>query len=80
MDVDFCELSFCWNGVCCYNLESDYYCVCFDDFGGKNCFVFCELCFGGVCRVIDGCGVDVGFGVFGVVVFGVCGFYGYCVS
>ncbi|XP_012868198.1 PREDICTED: protein jagged-2-like [Dipodomys ordii] len=80
VNVDFCEPSPCLNGAHCYSLDGDYYCACPEDFGGKNCSWPREPCPGGACRVVDGCGVEVGPGVSGVAPTGVCGPHGHCVS
>ncbi|XP_026976581.1 protein jagged-2 isoform X2 [Sagmatias obliquidens] len=80
VDVDFCQPSPCQNGARCYNLEGDYYCACPEDVGGKNCSEPREPCPGGACRVVDGCGFEVGTRVARVAPTGVCGPHGHCIS
>lgn len=37
LDIDYCEGNPCQNGAPCFNLATDYYCKCPEDYEGKNC-------------------------------------------
>lgn len=37
LDIDYCEGNPCQNGAPCFNLATDYFCKCPEDYEGKNC-------------------------------------------
>uniref|UniRef100_A0A6Q2ZCH1 Delta-like protein n=1 Tax=Esox lucius TaxID=8010 RepID=A0A6Q2ZCH1_ESOLU len=37
LDIDYCMESPCQNGAQCFNLATDYFCKCPEDYEGKNC-------------------------------------------
>uniref|UniRef100_A0AAX7UHG0 Delta-like protein n=1 Tax=Astatotilapia calliptera TaxID=8154 RepID=A0AAX7UHG0_ASTCA len=42
LDIDYCLPNPCQNGAVCFNLATDYYCACPEDYEGKNCESQCD--------------------------------------
>lgn len=50
LDIDYCSPNPCQNGASCFNLATDYYCACPDDYEGKNCSHLKDHCRTTTCK------------------------------
>lgn len=50
LDIDYCSPNPCQNGAPCFNLATDYYCACPEDYEGKNCSHLKDHCRTTTCK------------------------------
>lgn len=50
LDIDYCSPNPCQNGALCFNLATDYYCACPEDYEGKNCSHLKDHCRTTTCK------------------------------